>query len=59
MSFFAVNNKTENDEGVQELRQRIMEILKEEPYMGKEVPLRYEGQFYPISLMFCSRNQFV
>ena len=41
--FFAVNNKTENDEGVQKLRQRIIEILKEEPYMGEEVPLRYEG----------------
>ena len=59
VSFFAVDNKTENDEGVQELRQRIMEVLKEEPYMGEEVPLRYEGQFYPISLMFCSRNQFI
>ena len=57
--FFAVDNETENDEGVQELRQRIMEVLKEEPYMGQEVPLRYEGQFYPISLMFCSRNQFI
>ena len=43
--FFAVDNKTENDEGVQTLRQRIIEILKEEPYMGEEVPLRYEGRF--------------
>ena len=43
--FFAVSNKTENDQGVQKLRQRIIEILKEEPYMGKEVPLRYEGRF--------------
>ena len=43
--FFAVDNKTENDEGVQKLRQRIIEILKEEAYMGEEVPLRYEGQF--------------
>ncbi|XP_074621186.1 uncharacterized protein LOC141879794 isoform X5 [Acropora palmata] len=41
VSFFAVDNKMENDEGVQELRQRIMEILKEEPYMGKELPLRW------------------
>ncbi|XP_015768799.1 PREDICTED: uncharacterized protein LOC107347432 isoform X3 [Acropora digitifera] len=41
VSFFAVDNKTENDEGVQELRQRIMEVLKEEPYMGEEVPLRW------------------
>ncbi|XP_044166060.1 uncharacterized protein LOC122950012 isoform X4 [Acropora millepora] len=39
--FFAVDNKTENDEGVQTLRQRIIEILKEEPYMGEEVPLRW------------------
>ena len=43
--FFAVSNKTENDQGVQKLRQRIIEILKEEPYMGREVPLRYEGRF--------------
>ena len=43
--FFAVDNKTENDEGVQKLRQRIIEILKNEPYMGEEVPLRYEGRF--------------
>ena len=34
---FAVDNKT--------LRRRIIEILKEEPYMGEEVPLRYEGRF--------------
>ncbi|XP_068699861.1 uncharacterized protein [Montipora foliosa] len=39
--FFAVNNKAENDEGVQKLRQRIMEVLKNEPYMGEEVPLRW------------------
>ena len=36
--FFAVGNKTENDQGVQKLRQRIIEILKEEPYMGKRNP---------------------
>ena len=40
VSFFTVDNKTENDEGMQELRQRIMTVLKEEPYMGEEVPLR-------------------
>ena len=57
--FFAVDNKTENDEGVQKLRQRIMEVLKDEPYMPEEVPLRYEGQFYPISIMLCCRNQFI
>ena len=42
--FFAVNNKSENDQGVQKLRQRIMEVLKNEPYMGEEVPLRYGGR---------------
>ena len=41
--FFAVDNTTENDEGVQKLRQSIIEILKTEPYMGEEIPLRYEG----------------
>ncbi|XP_067041874.1 uncharacterized protein [Acropora muricata] len=39
--FFAVDNETENDEGVKTLRQRIIKILKEEPHMGKEVPLRW------------------
>ena len=61
--FFAVDNSTENDEGVQKLRQKIMKVLKDEPYMGEELPLRYEGQFYPISLTFAcrnaSRNQFM
>ena len=45
MPFFAVDNKTENDEGVQKLRHKIKEVLKDEPYMGEEVPLRYEDQF--------------
>ena len=44
-TFFAVDNSTENDEGVQKLRDKIMEVLKGEPYMPEEVPLRYEGQF--------------
>ena len=57
--FFAVDNKTENDEGVQKLRHKIMEVLKDEPYMGEEVPLRYEGRFYPISMVFCSSNHFI
>ena len=43
--FFAVDNETENDEGVKTLRQRIIKILKEEAHMGKEVPLRYESRF--------------
>ena len=50
--FFAVNNTTENNEHVQKLRHRIMEVLKGEPYMGEELPLRYEGQLYSILLMF-------
>ena len=40
MPFFTVNNKAENDEGVQKLRHKIMEVLKDEPYMPEEVPLR-------------------
>ena len=44
--FFAVNNKDENDEGVQKLRQEIMNVLKNEPYMGEEVPLRYDDQSF-------------
>ncbi|XP_044176227.1 uncharacterized protein LOC114959826 isoform X2 [Acropora millepora] len=39
--FFAVDNRKENDEGVQKLRQKIMEVLNGEPYMGEEVPLRW------------------
>ena len=49
--FFAVDNSTENNEGVQNLRNRIMEVLKGEPYMGEEVPLRYEVQSYSISFV--------
>ncbi|XP_067041649.1 uncharacterized protein [Acropora muricata] len=41
MPYFAVDNKTENDEGVQKLRDKIMEVLKDEPYMPEEVPLRW------------------
>lgn len=58
-TFFAVDNSTENDEGVQKLRDKIMEVLKGEPYMPEEVPLRYEGQFYQISIVFCSCNHFI
>ena len=40
--FFAVDNtKSQEDDGVQNLQKRIMEVLKQEPYMGEEVPLRY------------------
>ncbi|XP_068753968.1 uncharacterized protein [Montipora capricornis] len=40
-TYFAVNNTAENDEGVEKLRQKIMEVLNNEPYMGEEVPLRW------------------
>ncbi|XP_068689640.1 uncharacterized protein [Montipora foliosa] len=40
-TYFAVNNAAENDEGVEKLRQKIMEVLNNEPYMGEEVPLRW------------------
>ena len=40
--FFAVDNtRSERDDGVQALREKIMEVLNQEPYMGEEVPLRY------------------
>ncbi|XP_068754008.1 uncharacterized protein [Montipora capricornis] len=39
--FFTVNNTTKNDQGVQGLQQKIMEVLENEPYMGEEVPLRW------------------
>ena len=58
VSFFAVDNTTENDKGVQNLRHKIMEVLKEDPYIPQEVPLRYEGQFYSISIVFCSSNHY-
>ena len=40
--FFAVDNtRSLSDDGVQALQNRIMEVLKQEPYMGEEVPIRY------------------
>jgi len=40
--FFAVDNtRSLSDDGVQTLQKRIMEVLKQEPYMGEEVPIRY------------------
>lgn len=40
--FFAVDNTISlSDDGVQALQKRIMEVLKQEPYMGEEVPIRY------------------
>ena len=40
--FFAVDNtRSASDYGVQELQDRILEVLKQEPYMGEKVPIRY------------------
>lgn len=48
--FFVVDNtKSQSDEGIQKLQKRIMEVLKQEPYMGEEVPLRYGGVKYSAS----------
>ena len=58
-TFFAVDNTKKNDEGVRNVRHKIMEVLKDEPYMPEEVPLRYEGQFYPMLIVFSSSNHFI
>ena len=43
--FFAVDNtKSQSDDGIQKLQKKIMEVLKREPYMGEEVPIRYVSQ---------------
>ena len=40
--FFAVDNtRSLSDDGVQALQKRITEVLKQEPYMGEEIPIRY------------------
>ena len=40
--FFAVDNTGSlSDYGVQSLQNKIMEVLKQEPYMGEKVPIRY------------------
>ena len=40
--FFAVDNtRSASDYGVQALKNRISEVLKQEPYMGEKVPIRY------------------
>ena len=39
--FFTVDNTQGSaDEGVAALQKRVMEVLKQEPYMGEEVPIR-------------------
>ncbi|KAL9972489.1 hypothetical protein ACROYT_G018801 [Oculina patagonica] len=40
--FFAVDNtRSFGDDGVQALQKRVVEVLKQEPYMGEEVPIRW------------------
>ncbi len=42
--FFAVDNTGSlSDYGIQSLQNKIMEVLDHEPYMGEEVPTRYEA----------------
>ena len=44
---FAVDNtRSLSDDGVQALQKRVMEVLKQEPYMGEEVPIRYGAVDY-------------
>ena len=35
------NTRSSSDYGVQDLQNRISEVLKQEPYMGEKVPIRY------------------
>ena len=40
--YFSIDNtRSSSDAGVSELRKEILEVLKQEPYMGEEVPVRY------------------
>ena len=40
--FFAVDNtRSASDYGIEALQNRISEVLKQEPYMGEKVPIRY------------------
>lgn len=40
---FAVDNtRSIGDDGVQALQRRIMEVFRQEPYMGEEIPIRYD-----------------
>ena len=38
--FFVNNTKGSSDKGVAALQKKIMEVLKKEPYMGQEIPVR-------------------
>ena len=58
--FFAVDNtKSQKDDGVQNLRKKIMEVLKQEPYMGEEVPLRYAAASYKFIITISLSNSSV
>lgn len=35
------NRRSSSDAGVDELKREIMKVIKQEPYMGKEIPVRY------------------
>ena len=39
--FSVDNTQGSSDEGVSALRKRIIDVLKQEPYMGEEIPVRY------------------
>ena len=55
--FFAVDNtKSQNDFCVQNLQKKIMEVLKQEPYMGEEVPLRYAAASYKFIITISLSN---
>ena len=42
ISYFSVDNtQGSSDEGVSELQKKIIEVLKKEPYMGEEIPIRF------------------
>ena len=49
--FSVDNNKSQNDEGVQALREKILEVLKQEPYMGEELPIRYGAKTNHMTLL--------
>ena len=42
LPFFSVDNtQGSSDEGVAALQKKIIEVLKKEPYMGEEIPIRF------------------
>ena len=67
--FFSVDNtQGSSDEGIAALQEKIIEVLKKEPYMGEEIPLRYtyfqskviqsKLNFLPSLHSFLSKNLF-